>query len=363
MKSASSNLELILRAWKEFFNTGYFTSSFPWLNKSFSKLSGLSFEELIELREFLSKDPVHKRKAGIKNLFIAASTVPTTPLVESLYCLVLDSPLVCRIPGTFSLDIYLEFKKYFESFGIKLLDFAQWESSNKIITERFFDSAEFISIHGDDSTVKELAQMAELKRKKFTGFGHKASFIILDLQEKATKKSLEETCNEIYDDISLFKQLGCLSPQVLYVKANEQQTERLIQVLGERLSKINSWLTPSEGYAKKLFLEKSLMLRNPEDVQLFYNSIMFSNSLGFDYSCGLGTLWIRNFCNYEELFFSIKKDISEDKIACIGTSIQNISSEMTLLRKSFPDARICELGQMQLPSILPWQRPTVMLGL
>lgn len=359
MKSASSNLELILRAWKEFFNTGYFTSSFPWLKKSFEKLSELSFEELIELREFLSKDPVYKRKAGIKNLFIAASTVPTTPLVESLYCSVLGSPLVCRIPRTFSLDLYLEFKKCFESFGVKLLDFAQWESSNEIITERFFDSVEFISVHGDDSTVKELAEIAELKRKKFIGFGHKASFIILDLQEKNS----EEIYNKIYNDISLFKQLGCLSPQVLYIKANEQQTEALIQALGEKLSKINSWLTPSEAYAKKLFLERSLMLHNTQDIQLFYDSIIFSNSLNFDYSCGLGTLWIRNFCSYEELFFCIKKDINKDKVACIGTNIQNISNEMALLEKNFPDARICELGQMQLPSILPWQRPTVMLGL
>ena len=71
----------------------------------------------------------NKRK-NIRNLFILASTVPVTPLVEIIFSILLDRKITCRISNRFSLELYQFFKKKAPKELQDYFEFVTWDSSD-----------------------------------------------------------------------------------------------------------------------------------------------------------------------------------------------------------------------------------------
>ncbi|MDJ0625789.1 MAG: acyl-CoA reductase [Candidatus Caenarcaniphilales bacterium] len=334
----------------------------------FSELIGLKYDQLQVNLQYFSKV---KRKELLEiqgllrnsyrssnnelNLFFGASTIPITPFTEILYSLLLKTPIICRIPENYSLDFY---KYFYDKIPQELTDtvsFTTWPSNDDETTQSFMDLADCIILHGSDQTVSDLSKYA--KGKTFLGFGHKASFALM--KKNNNKNQLKEQMRKLASDIYSFNQLGCLSPQCVYlIDFDDNETLYFANHLSQSLKKKAFDLTSSISFSKQSFFEEVSLkkeIRIIDDLVIIDNSTKTSNFISeFDYSFGYGTIWVKSINSINELFFSTEK--LKERIACIGTNLSK--GEIDNLAKSFPLSRICEVGEMQNPSLYWLQKPT-----
>jgi hypothetical protein len=121
-------------------------------------------------------------------------------------------------------------------------------------------SAEEVLLHGVDSLIAygadaSIAALAARRRGRFVGFGHKLSVALVRLDRKSDVRPLAAAAAV---DIALYDQLGCLSPQALYVVGAETSRRReFVDCLGEALDEAEArWPRGELGEAEAVAIRR-----------------------------------------------------------------------------------------------------------
>jgi hypothetical protein len=315
-------------------------------------LIGQSYEVLRESFLFCAKQnyptPSHELQAIYKNIgkigFIGAGTVPITPFYEILRAVLFSAKIECLFSSAYSSGFYEYFHERLPESYKKHIKFSSSLKEDCTGLESFIESCDLLVCHGSDETVVNLQKIALNKKIKFLGYGHKLSFAVSEVSQL--------DCAGIIKDLTAFNQLGCMSPQVLYLMGTSgDDLVKVAESLKNELIKNKIYLPPWLSYEKKLFSERNLIGKNN---RLFGDSILVSPESEFEYSCGGRFLWLKPLGKLSDLP-SLQK-VSLNRVACIGSSLSQLENEE--LREMFAETRIIEIGKMQLPPLDYLQPPT-----
>jgi acyl-CoA reductase LuxC len=118
-----------------------------------------------------------------------------------------------------------------------------WEGGSGSGEEALLRGVDSLVAYGSDASI---AALAARRRGQFVGFGHKLSVAVVRLDRPNDVRSLAAAAAV---DAALYDQLGCLSPQTLYVVGAEASRRReLVDRLAEALDEAEArW--PSGGLA------------------------------------------------------------------------------------------------------------------
>ncbi len=332
--SKKQHLELIYLLWHNWLQ------KVPSCKKAEYKLEEyqkLSLADLEALQAKLEKNVFYPQNSGL-NLFIAASTIPITPFKEILNSLLLKTPIICRLPEDFDLSFYKLFESACPNNLKDFVKFISWTSNDLKITQEYINKSDCIIVHGKDETINLLKQMS--LGKHFLGFGHKASFIVC---------KPELSCiSAIVSDIEAFGQKGCLSPQVIYYLEKEESILNFAQNLSIAIKKVNFNLSPAEAYQKQNIIEQIYLCG---ENKVIGENIIISENSQFEYIPMAGLVWLKPLKDLSALNTATAR--LDGRIGAIGTNLPE-----SLLKEFFYKVRICELGEMQKPSLLWLQEPT-----
>ena len=107
-----------------------------------------------------------------------------------------------------------------------------WPRSASSLTETVMKFRPALTAFGDEATISHFAQ-----QKKFADFGDRFSLTLVN-----SRRSKSSTRRIAYD-ICLFEQMGCLSPQAIFLLANDwRKVESFCKRLADSLAKMNATL-------------------------------------------------------------------------------------------------------------------------
>ena len=296
-----------------------------------------------------------------RSLFIPASTVSLTPLVEIVFSILLNRKITIRVPSNLSIEFYQIFRQRAPEELRACFDFVSWQSDNLAETEDFFRRADLVSLHGNNQTI---SKFKNLKRtgQKLVAFGEKISFILLDLNSWQ-----REDAFLIARDICLYKQLGCLSAQMIYFLSAERdfsyKFEELVTSLQDQIEKFERYFS-QEDLLKQESLRQKLSLALSKREKFLTKNIILSQEKNYllQRSPGLALVFLKKINSSFEELIKIRRELKD--YSFLGTIGTNFSSKESLLKLQtlFPRVRICPLGQMQRPGLSWVQTPSLVLS-
>lgn len=323
--------------------------SYDSMYQSFETYSNLSYFDLIEIQKLLLKKTIYPTNSNL-NLFFGASTIPITPFPEILYSLLLRTPIICRIPENYSMEFYQYFQNRIPESLKQYIQFVHWSSQDKEQTCKLIEEADCVIVHGSDNTIEEINNIAlensnkNIKKKLVLGFGHKTSFMAC--------RPIIENIPLLIKDILAFKQLGCLSPQVIYLLVDSfslEDVREFIYYLASNIHNTDFHLTPEESYLKRAFLEDIATSSNCKIIAESIIQTYYEDNI--ECNVGYGTVLLKEVVSLE----SISPNIKSPRVGSIGHDFNEY--EEKTLKDLFPNTRICKIGEMQNPSLYWIQEP------
>ncbi|GKU83105.1 acyl-CoA reductase [Niallia sp. NCCP-28] len=110
-----------------------------------------------------------------------------------------------------------------------------WIGGSSSLEERAIERAEAIIVYGSNQTVETLREKVPTE-KKFLHYGHKISFAMIG-KEALTSDYYAETVHKLAEDVSVYDQQSCLSPQTIFVEEGGAITAKgFAQMLGAELA-------------------------------------------------------------------------------------------------------------------------------
>ncbi|MGG5254334.1 acyl-CoA reductase [Neobacillus sp. SM06] len=114
-----------------------------------------------------------------------------------------------------------------------------WKGGMTELEKAAVDSSEAVIVYGSDKAVKAVRQLVPLS-KKFLTYGHKISLAVIG-KEALTPDHFYETVHKLAEDVSIYDQQSCLSPQSVLVEAggaiSPQQFAQLLAAELDRYAK------------------------------------------------------------------------------------------------------------------------------
>jgi len=179
-------------------------------------------------------------------------------------------------------------------------------SSNAEETRELFRNASSISIQGDDLTIETLALWSPSSARVIKE-GDRFSLIVLDEPEQLTREEYIKVCEDIY----IWEQQGCLSPQIIFVKGNLTPTiKRLVEAAKQLSSEWRRVPYPrSHGSIVWQKLSKNLSQEPLRMVEHFSESltVLETERIHLDLMSLPGTVQMISFSNLNDLDFHIGK--------------------------------------------------------
>lgn len=236
-----------------------------------------------------------------------------------------------------------------------------WPGGQRGVEAAAFDAADLVVASGNDATIADIARRAP---NRFIGHGHRISFAVI------TSDALRDTdviARQLADDITLWDQHGCLSPQLAYVeRGTTQESEQFVGTLGRELDRL----------AVELPLRK-LTLDDQAAIQRFRqeaewraargeNVILHASpsALNWTIVCDADptfrptplnrTIWLKPIDRLSELpalLAPARAALEAAGIAAPGAR----SGELTRVLTKSGVHRVCPLGEMQHPDLM-WRQ-------
>lgn len=113
---------------------------------------------------------------------------------------------------------------------------AYWRGGRSDLEEVIFTQANVVNVFGSDATIADIAPRV---RGHLLAHGHRVSFAFIDADTLGDTQAMRRAAVALADDVALWDQQGCLSPQLCYVEAASVErlggfAELLVQELDER---------------------------------------------------------------------------------------------------------------------------------
>ncbi len=211
----------------------------------------------------------------------------------------------------------------------------------------WMDAAEAVVIFGSDETVRDISQRI-LPFQRLIVHGHKISIGLI------RSKFSPDLAKRIADDLFVFDQLGCLSPQILYVAGDSIEFARALAQEFEQTRP--AWIpeTPRREIAAALraFHEEWKFRAATEPGVCFWEShgaldwaVVHDPSSALSTNPLYGTIFIKPMAaDLESALSQVRRHI-----ATVGADPIDSESVETAVRLGAQ--RICAIGQMQNPPV------------
>lgn len=214
-----------------------------------------------------------------------------------------------------------------------------------------FDQSDCIVVFGQQKTIEHFKSLTPTT-KRFIGHGHKVSLIWLGAIEEIDKEKIALAAH----DISLYSQLGCLSPQTIVVEGNSarEKIESFCQVLSDSLRENR------DRHPASLDIEVLAEIKNRRDCAKAMGWPLWGNSLlepnpwtvilrktpSFEPTCGYRTIYVDlvEITKLKDWLHPIKGRLST--IGVFNKTPENIVSIFIEAGAT----RFCPVGLMQQPT-------------
>jgi hypothetical protein len=144
-----------------------------------------------------------------------------------------------------------------------------WKGGTRELEESAIEAAEAVIVYGSNQAVDSLWKLVPIS-KKFLTYGHKISFALIG-KEALTPDHYFETIHRLAEDVSVYDQQSCLSPQsVLIEQGGAISPKQFAQMLGAELERYHK-----KRPRAKLSDEEAMSiqrLRNQYELQSLENS-------------------------------------------------------------------------------------------
>ena len=116
-----------------------------------------------------------------------------------------------------------------------------WPGSTRECENVALAAADLVIASGDDATIDDLATRA---RGRFIGYGHRISFAAVAGEVVADSGALHRAAERLADDVALWDQRGCLSPQLCFVEGSMAAACRFGEFVAAALQELAQSLPP-----------------------------------------------------------------------------------------------------------------------
>ncbi|WP_442598725.1 acyl-CoA reductase [Neobacillus sp. D3-1R] len=231
-----------------------------------------------------------------------------------------------------------------------------WKGGKDNLEEPAIESADAIIVYGSNETVQNVRPKVP-SYKKFLTYGHKISFAMIG-KEVLTPDHYYETIYKLVEDIAIYDQQSCLSPQTVFVEKggaiNPKQFAQMLAAELERYQKKRPRAKVSDEEAmtiqklrNRYQLEaiqhgKVLVYASPTDTSW---TVIYHDVPGFEGSPLNRSIHVFSSENLEKDSVLIKP--FEQYIQSCGLAVKpNRLFKMASLLGSYGVNRICSIGEM-----------------
>lgn len=107
-----------------------------------------------------------------------------------------------------------------------------WPGGGRDCEDVALAAADLVVASGDDATIGDLAGRA---RRRFIGHGHRVSFAVAAAEVVADRAGAQRAAEQLAEDVVLWDQRGCLSPQLCFVEGTIDAACRFGELVAEAL--------------------------------------------------------------------------------------------------------------------------------
>ena len=222
------------------------------LPRMIEPLRGDAIEQLVR-SELGTWPPVNVPSIGLV-LHVLPSNLPAHAAISSALTLVLGGACFLkagRDDRVFG-QLWIESLREVDNDLGASVDCAYWRGGDSSCEDRLLEEADLVIAHGGDRAIESLAERC---RNRFVGHGHRLSIALL-----AAGIDYVDVSRRLADDVVVWDQLGCLSPQVCFVEGGIRQAVGFAKALAAEM-KILATKVP----AGPLTQGEALTIRNFRD--------------------------------------------------------------------------------------------------
>lgn len=178
-----------------------------------------------------------------RSVYISAGNLPIAGVFD-FYAALLRGGVSLHRPSSASGGILKALHQTFSEIDPLLagrIAIVETNSENEAETRNLLEDADHVVIQGDDSTIEDIRSLLS-KEAAIKTYGTKWSFGICPSYRGLTDADLRA----LFDDVLIWNQQGCLSPQFLLIEGTEKEAEemekRLAKIPFEREPREQAWL-------------------------------------------------------------------------------------------------------------------------
>lgn len=242
------------------------------------------------------------------------------------------------------------------------LEIAEWKGGRTDLEQELFAEADCVTVAGSNETVASIRN--RLPRKgRLVAYGHRVS--IAYVSSGALKAaSLRRTLDETVADVMAWDQVGCLSPQVIYVQSGGiASPEQFGEMLAEGLELVEAThprgSLPTEEAAAITSRRSLYAVRaaySPETRMWASKgstawTVVYEADPQFQSSCGHRFIYVKGVRDLESALRhaeAVRESISTIGLAAPAEQLEELAS----LAAKWGATRVCRLGQMQNPPLM-----------
>ncbi len=241
---------------------------------------------------------------------------------------------------------------------------ADWRGGEQDIEAVAFSRPDVVTAFGSDTA---LAQIAARVRGKFIGHGHKISFAVIDAPTLRDASMRLRAADALAYDMSLWDQLGCLSPQLCYVEGGDRSA---LEIFLEELAKCLTYWARELPPRHREFADHAAIQRFRQDAEWAEHSpglpslVQSLGTTDWTITVEPNATFLPT-CLYRAVRLKVVPDFRvlpevlqphRSLLEAAGLAVDEWQTEaMTRLLRHSGVPRICPLGTMQLPG-LEWHQ-------
>ncbi|MEH7119789.1 acyl-CoA reductase [Neobacillus vireti] len=231
-----------------------------------------------------------------------------------------------------------------------------WKGGTHELEEPAIEHCEAVIVYGSNETVEKLRRKVP-PHKRFLSYGHKISFAYVG-KEALTPDLYYDTIKKIAEDVSIYDQQGCLSPQTIYVEEGGAiGSKPFAQMLGAELERYHkkrprAMLTDEESMSiQRVRSRYQLESIQHENVSVFSSqtdtswTVIFHKETGFEGSPLNRFVHVYSVEAVESMLSAIKPYQSYLQSCGLAVSPNRLFSLANQLGSCGVN-RICSIGEM-----------------
>ncbi len=244
------------------------------------------------------------------------------------------------------------------------LELAEWRGGNAALEKVLFAHAGCVTATGSDETLAAIRSQVPPK-VRFLGYGQRVSLGLVT-REVLREETIDGVVASAADDVVVWDQNGCLSPQVFYVEERGAvESDQFAGLLAVELAKREAQeprgkisVEESAAITSRRSLYEALAVHRG-DIKLWASrnstawTVVFEHDVRFQFSCLNRFIHVKPVPDLAAVLQGV--DEIQGKVSTVG--IASSPDKMRELATQFARwgvTRICPLGQMQNPP-LTWR--------